>query len=146
MVNKNLKPSWGVTTTLSILFGLLGIDRFYLRCIGTGILKLFTLGGLGIWAIIDNIRLLMGSNLCGNGYKNKPWTNNFDITIVSITISIFLIFYIYIFIKGYKNGYVNYISDNFKSIKEKFKPSDNFKIEKYQNIEKKLEEIKKRLK
>lgn len=50
---------------LSLLAGPLGIDRFYLGCTWTGILKLITFGGLGIWALIDLIRLATGSKLCG---------------------------------------------------------------------------------
>jgi TM2 domain-containing membrane protein YozV len=46
---------WIVALLLSILLGGLGIDRFYLGYIGTGILKLITLGGLGIWWLIDLI-------------------------------------------------------------------------------------------
>lgn len=38
---------------ISLLFGDLGIDRFVLGKVGTGILKLLTFGGLGIWTIID---------------------------------------------------------------------------------------------
>lgn len=38
---------------LSLLVGVLGIDRFYLGKVGTGILKLITGGGLGIWYVID---------------------------------------------------------------------------------------------
>lgn len=46
---------WIVALLLSILLGVLGIDRFYMGYIGTGILKLITLGGLGIWWLIDLI-------------------------------------------------------------------------------------------
>ena len=50
------------TTTLiiSILLGELGIDRFYLGYIGLGILKFITLGGFGIWWIIDIISIATG--------------------------------------------------------------------------------------
>jgi len=47
--------SWLVTLLLSIFLGSLGIDRFYLGLIGTGILKLITGGGAGIWWVIDII-------------------------------------------------------------------------------------------
>jgi TM2 domain-containing membrane protein YozV len=48
------------TLLLCILLGGLGIHRFYVGKIGTGILQLITLGGLGIWALIDLIMIAIG--------------------------------------------------------------------------------------
>ena len=42
-----------VSLVLSIIVGQLGIDRFYIGDVGAGVGKLLTLGGLGIWWIID---------------------------------------------------------------------------------------------
>ena len=38
---------------LSLFLGSSGIDRFLLKEIGLGIIKLLTAGGCGIWAIVD---------------------------------------------------------------------------------------------
>ena len=53
--------SFLATWLLSLLIGYLGADRFYLGKIGTGILKLVTLGGLGIWWLVDLILVLTGA-------------------------------------------------------------------------------------
>lgn len=49
-----------VALILSIFLGELGTDRFYLGYIGTGILKLITCGGFGIWWLIDLIMIATG--------------------------------------------------------------------------------------
>ena len=46
---------------LCFFLGVLGVHRFYVGKWLTGILQLLTFGGLGIWAMIDLILIIVGS-------------------------------------------------------------------------------------
>lgn len=53
--------SYLVTLLLCFFLGGFGAHRFYVGKVGTAILMLFTLGGLGIWALIDLIIIATGN-------------------------------------------------------------------------------------
>ncbi|CEN43401.1 TM2 domain-containing protein [Capnocytophaga canis] len=49
-----------VALLLCVFVGAMGIHRFYLGYITEGVLQLLTLGGCGVWALIDLIRIITG--------------------------------------------------------------------------------------
>ena len=57
---------------LCILLGGFGVHRFYVGKVVTGILMILTFGGLGIWTLIDLIRIAVGSFKDSNGLPIKP--------------------------------------------------------------------------
>ncbi len=54
------KKSRLIELILCILFGWAGVHRFYVNKIGTGLLMLLTLGGFGMWWIVDLFMVSLG--------------------------------------------------------------------------------------
>ena len=57
---------------LCILLGGFGVHRFYVGKVGTGIVMILTLGGFGIWTLIDLIMIAVGNFKDSNGLPIKP--------------------------------------------------------------------------
>lgn len=65
------KVNWVLCLVMSIIFGAFGVDRFIMGKVGTGLLKLFTLGGLGLWWLIDVILIATKYE-----YSGVTWQDN----------------------------------------------------------------------
>jgi TM2 domain-containing membrane protein YozV len=59
---------------LCFFFGGLGIHRFYVGKVGTGIVQIVTLGGFfGIWVLIDFIMIIAGKFTDKQGKVLENW-------------------------------------------------------------------------
>lgn len=59
--------SWIAALLLCFFLGGIGIHRFYLGYTWQGVVQLLTLGGLGIWTLIDFIRIIVRDLQPANG-------------------------------------------------------------------------------
>ena len=52
---------WFTSLLLCFFLGIFGIHRFYTGHTAIGVVQLITLGGCGIWALVDFIMIIVGS-------------------------------------------------------------------------------------
>lgn len=82
------QKSFLATWLFAQFLGGLGVDRFYLGKTGTGIAKLLTAGGLGIWALVDLIITLAGKQKDKNGRPLAGYAQN---RALAIAVSVVLV-------------------------------------------------------
>ena len=88
-INQGSK-SFLIAFFLSLLFGALGVDRFYLGKIGTGILKLLTIGGFGIWYLIDLLFILTNHMKAKDGSSLNEYEEHRKLALIVFVIYILL--------------------------------------------------------
>jgi TM2 domain-containing membrane protein YozV len=73
-VSGDVSPKSRLAVTLLAWFlGCFGVHRFYLGKIATGILMIITLGGFGIWSLIDFIIAITGNMKDKDGKAIVNW-------------------------------------------------------------------------
>jgi hypothetical protein len=94
LTTQDLSPKSGLTAYVLCMFlGVLGIHRFYVGKIGTGILMLLTFGGLGFWAIYDLLSIVCKNFTDSQGrtvevVKNPTAPRNIIIVVICVYILI----------------------------------------------------------
>lgn len=86
------KKSFLITEVLALLFGWLGIHRYYTGYIGLGIAQTLTLGGCGIWAFIDFLFISIGKYKDANGHELEDYNKNIGIGFIIFAVVVSFIF------------------------------------------------------
>lgn len=87
----NQQKSYTVTLLLSFFLGGFGIHRFYTGYIGLGILQLITLGGCGIWALIDFIRICFNNFKSADGQELAEYNKTLGLTFFYVWIALLIL-------------------------------------------------------
>lgn len=94
------RKSFLATGLLCYFLGCLGIHRFYTGYKGIGIAQLLTLGGCGIWALIDLIMICINNYKDANGMELEGYTPKFGWIVLTITIVFTLLRVVPLIIRG----------------------------------------------
>lgn len=66
------------TQMFAFFLGVFGAHRFYVGKVQSGLLMLFTFGGLGVWWLYDNIAILTGTFRDADGLLVSNWEQETD--------------------------------------------------------------------
>lgn len=70
--NQKSEKSFVATLLFCLILGAFGVHRFYVGKVGTGLLMLITLGGFGIWVLIDFIMIVSMQFRDKQGFLIQP--------------------------------------------------------------------------
>jgi TM2 domain-containing membrane protein YozV len=84
------EKSYIVTFLLSLFLGMFGADRFYLGYYVSGGFKLLTLGGLGVWYLLDLLTIYTDNTQSQNGSNLSGYTEQRRIASIILGLTIIL--------------------------------------------------------
>ena len=139
MSENNLRSiNWSIILYVSFFLGSFGVDRFMMGKIPTGVLKLITFGGLGIWWLIDLILILVSYNFKGIEWEH-PESKTVPTTIIIILLFILGYLYIFSFTLDFPSSMNNQFIDEYNTRLEEannlLQEHDNLIIEINENVD-----------
>ena len=72
-VSGESEKNGGLMLVLCLLLGIFGAHRFYAGKTRSAVLQLVTLGGLGIWTLVDLLFILFAEFTDADGRKVNTW-------------------------------------------------------------------------
>mgnify|MGYP005772432611 CR=1 FL=1 len=85
--------SFSITLLLCFLLGWLGVHRYYTGYVGLGILQTLTLGGCGIWSIIDLIAITFDRYKDSSGQPLEDYNKNLGYAVLIVFAILLIISY-----------------------------------------------------
>ena len=141
------KKSWIVSLILCFFLGIFGIHNFYAKKIKIGIIQLVTLGGLGVWALIDLFYIIQQKYKDKNGkIIRKKESENKILKLVIVFMIISIIGGIIYFLKQVNVGNIALNSDLVKKYNEVSKLEPEIQVYLYNDAtQKQIDEIEEKI-